>query len=109
MDLRDINKAIGYLRQAKRGVESGSEERNKFNKQMKELKLKRDTLLGRVGVSDKKKELIDKILQIEPELDGIINLYQHSEEDLAKHLDRITSRKPKVWIKNVKVVEEQDL
>lgn len=109
MDIKDISKAIRLLRQAKRGLAPGSPERNKVNKQMKDLKMQRDSLLGKTGVSPKKQELIDKILEIEPELKGMINLYSHTEEDLAKHLERMSSKKPKIWIKNVKLVEEQDL
>lgn len=80
-DLKDMKKALRCLRKARRNTESGTAERKNYTHQIKDLKTKIATAERVPELTPRKKELIQKLVELNPRL-AMINLTRKTEDSL---------------------------
>jgi len=80
-ELKDLKKALRLFRQARRNKEAGTDERKELTGKIRELEVQISNLRGEANTSDKKKDLIAKLHEIDSTM-KMINLYKFSEEEL---------------------------
>ncbi len=87
MNEKEIKRQIRELRKLKLQLKSGTPQRIKLHREIKRLKEKLKTLNT---IAPEKKEIINKILKLEPIYKRIkVNLNKFTIEQLEKHYQRI--------------------